>query len=213
MKRGNNMTYQQIFKDVKKYFIKANTSHFTQEFAFQFNIIGEGEGIFYAAYKNGVLAVEPYDYVDRDTIFEADGNTLKDIAAGKLEVIDAIKEGKLAVDGNHEAAKQIIFLCAEKKAIEKKEAKRAPAKKAAKPAAKEAAKPAVKEAPKAAAKEAPKSAVKEAPKAVVKEAPKPVVKEAVKPAVKEAPKPAAKPAAKEATKPAVKEAPKTDKKK
>ncbi|MDE6579955.1 MAG: SCP2 sterol-binding domain-containing protein, partial [Ruminiclostridium sp.] len=104
------MTYQQIFKDVKKYFAKANTSHFTREFAFQFNITGEGEGIFYAAYKNGVLEVEPYDYQDRDVIFEADGTTLKDIAAGKLEAIDAVKAGKLAIDGDHEAAKQLLFL-------------------------------------------------------------------------------------------------------
>lgn len=226
------MTYQQIFKDVRKYFIKANTSHFTQEFAFQFNITGEGEGIFYAAYKNGVLAVEPYDYVDRDTIFEADGKTLKDIAAGKLEVIDAIKEGKMAVDGNHEAAKQIMFLCAAKKADEKKDAKPA-AKKAEKPAAKKAEKPAAKAAPKSAVKTEAKPAAKEAPKANIKEAVKPAVKEAAKPVAKEAPKPAVKeapkavvkeavkpvvkeapkPAVKEAPKAAVKEAPKTDKKK
>ncbi len=182
------MTYQQIFKDVKKYFIKANTSHFTQEFAFQFNITGEGEGIFYAAFKNGVLSVEPYDYVDRDVIFEADGETLKDIASGKIEVIDAVKAGKLAIDGDHEAAKQLIFLSSTKKPAAKKET----AKTDEKPVAKKAA-------PKTAAKETAKPVAKEAPKAAVKETVKPVAKESSK-AAKETPK-------------AAKETPKTSSKK
>lgn len=169
------MTYQQIFKDVKKYFAKANTSHFTREFAFQFNITGEGEGIFYAAYKNGVLEIEPYDYQDRDVIFEADGATLKDIAAGKLEVIDAVKAGKLAIDGDHEAAKQLLFLVnaakktasdtkktasnakkAAPKAAEKKETAKTTAKKETKPAAESTAKAA--SAKKAAAKSNDKAA-------------------------------------------------------
>ncbi len=168
------MTYQQIFKDVKKYFAKANTSHFTREFAFQFNITGEGEGIFYAAYKNGVLEVEPYDYQDRDVIFEADGATLKDIAAGKLEAIDAVKAGKLAIDGDHEAAKQLLFLVntakktttakkaapkTEEKAAEKKEAKTA-VKKETKPAAKKETKTAVKKETKTEAKSTAKAPAK-----------------------------------------------------
>lgn len=187
------MTYQQIFKDVKKYFIKANTSHFTQEFAFQFNITGEGEGIFYAAYKNGVLAVEPYDYLDRDVIFETDGTTLREIAAGNLEIIDAVKAGKLAIDGNHEAAKQLLFLVnskktASKKAAPKSGAKKTEEKKAAAPVKKET-KTAVKDLPKADAKKTETVAKKA--KAAAKSAPKSADKE-VKPAVKEAPKAAAK---------------------
>lgn len=178
------MTYQQIFKDVKKYFAKANTSHFTREFAFQFNITGEGEGIFYAAYKNGVLEIEPYDYRDRDVIFEADGTTLKDIAAGKLEAIDAVKAGKLAIDGDHEAAKQLLYLVstaknaapakkasakAEEKPAEKKEtAKAVPAKKAAKPAVKKEAAPASKKEETTAAKKEAKPAAKKAAKTTTK---------------------------------------------
>ena len=51
------MTYEKIFSEVQKNFKKAKISNFTREFAFQFNITGDGEGIFYAAYKNGVLSV------------------------------------------------------------------------------------------------------------------------------------------------------------
>lgn len=141
------MTYEKIFKEVKKAFSKADTKSITEEFAFQFNITGEGEGIFYAAYKNGVLSVEPYDYLDRDVIFTADGDTFIAVANGKTEPIEAIKEGKLSVDGNHELAKQIMFLIAAKKPA----AKKADAKPAAekKTAAKEAAPAAAKTAAKA----------------------------------------------------------------
>ena len=116
------MTYEKIFSEIQKYFKKAKISDFTGEFAFQFNITGEGEGIFYTAYKNGVLSIEPYDYKDNDVIFTADGKTLTAIAAGKLEPIDAINNGKLFIDGNRELAKELMLLIDhEKKAAPKTE--------------------------------------------------------------------------------------------
>lgn len=128
------MTYEKIFSEVQKNFKKAKISNFTREFAFQFNITGDGEGIFYAAYKNGVLSVEPYDYQDRDVIFTADGKTITDIASGKLEPIDAINGGKLFVDGNQDIAKEIMLLINHrKKAADKPEAKTAATKAAAAP--------------------------------------------------------------------------------
>ena len=206
------MTYEKIFKEVKKVFSKADTKAITADFAFQFNITGEGEGIFYAAYKNGALSIEPYDYKDRDVIFTADGDTFIAIANGKTEPIEAIKAGKLYVDGNHELAKQIMFLIAAKKAAAKPAAKPAAKKAAAKPAAKKPAakKPAAKPAAPAAKPAAPAAkpaapAAKPAAPAVKPAAPaaKPSATE-VKPAA-----PAAKPAAPAA--PAAKPADKTKK--
>ena len=189
------MTYEKIFNDVKKAFSKADVKAFTGDFAFQFNITGEGEGIFYAAYKNGALSIEPYDYNDRDVIFAADGKTLVDIATGKTEPIEAIKAGKLSVDGNHELAKQLMFLIASKKPAAKKPAAK---KETAKPAAKTAAKPAAKAAAKPEAKPAKAAETKPAAKPAAKAA---ETKPAAKPAAKAAEtKPAAKPA--EAKKPA-----------
>ena len=132
------MTYEQIFSNVKKAFIKANTTNFTDDFAFQFNITGEGEGIFYACFKGGELSVEPYDYKDRDVIFTADGATFIAIAEGKLEPITAINDGKLFVDGNFELSKQLMGMLPVMKADAKTDKKvetktEAPA---AKPAAK-----------------------------------------------------------------------------
>lgn len=125
------MTYEKIFREVQKNFKKAKISNFTREFAFQFNITGDGEGIFYAAYKNGVLSVEPYDYQDRDVIFTADGKTITDIASGKLEPIDAIKGGKLFVDGNQDIAKEIMLLIDHRKNTADKSEAKTPATKAA----------------------------------------------------------------------------------
>ncbi|MBD5103656.1 MAG: SCP2 sterol-binding domain-containing protein [Ruminococcaceae bacterium] len=187
------MTYEKIFSEVQKNFKKAKISNFTREFAFQFNITGDGEGIFYAAYKNGVLSVEPYDYQDRDVIFTADGKTITDIASGKLEPIDAINGGKLFVDGNQDIAKEIMLLinhknkaadkpetkttatktaASTKKAVEKKTSAKAEtetksastAKSEAKPAAK-STKPEVKVEVKAEKKADEKSTAKAAPKA------------------------------------------------
>lgn len=160
------MTYEKIFKEVKKAFSKADTKAITEDFAFQFNITGEGEGIFYAAYKNGNLEVEPYDYIDRDVIFTADGDTFVAIATGKTEPIEAIKAGKLFVDGNHDLAKQIMFLIdTAKPAAPKKTAAKPDAKPAVKPAAKATAKPAEKPAAKTTAKADAKPAAKPAAKA------------------------------------------------
>ena len=170
------MTYEKMFGEVLKNFKKAKLTDFTENFAFQFNITGEGEGIFYAAFSNGVLAVEPYDYKDRDVIFETDSKTIIAIASGKMEPIEAIKSGKLSIDGNHELAKQLMFLinstkekttktAASKKTAEKKTAEKKTVEKKPAAAAKTAAKKETKTASKTTAKaSAAKTAAKSSPK-------------------------------------------------
>ena len=188
------MTYEKMFSEVLKNFKKAKLTDFTENFAFQFNITGEGEGIFYAAYKDGVLAVEPYDYKDRDVIFETDSKTIIAIASDKMEPIEAIKSGKLSIDGNHELAKQLMFLinnskektnkaAATKKTAGKKTAEKKPAEKKPATAAKTTEK---KETESAASKTAAAAATA-----------KPA---AAKPAAKSAPKTDSKPAAKKTKK-------------
>lgn len=175
------MTYEKIFSEVKKQFSKADVKKLTADFAFQFNITGEGEGIFYAAYKNGVLSVEPYDYKDRDAVFTADGATFTAIASGKLDAMEAIGAGKLYVDGNYELAQQLLLLIPAKKTAAKKAPAKKPAAKKAAPAKKT---PVKKAAPAAKAPEAKAAAKKPAEKAPVKAAPvaetKPVPKKTEK---------------------------------
>ena len=63
------MTYADFFSEIKGKFMEADISDITEHLAYQFNITGEGEGIFYVEAKDGKLFVEPYEYFDRDAMF------------------------------------------------------------------------------------------------------------------------------------------------
>lgn len=191
---ATKVTYDKIFSDLKKAILKADVKKLEGQFAFQFVIEGEGSGIFYAAFQNGVLSVEPYDYEDNTATFVATADTFKNLLAGKVTPAEAIASGALKVEGAADSSADIFTFIA---------AKKAPAAKA--PAAKkEAAKPA--KAEKAAAPKAAKAVKAEAPaaeaKAEVKAEEKPAKKTSGrKPA---AAKPAAEKKAPAAKKPAKK---------
>lgn len=105
------MTYADMFSKVKGLFMESDVSDISEHLAFQFNITGEAEGIFYAEVKDGVLAVEPYEYFDRDTIFICSAETLFKLEEGRIDPILAFTTGKLKVEGNIDKAlrlKQII---------------------------------------------------------------------------------------------------------
>ena len=78
------MTYADMFSKVKGLFMESDVSDISEHLAFQFNITGEAEGIFYAEVKDGVLAVEPYEYFDRDAIFICSAETLLPIGMSCL---------------------------------------------------------------------------------------------------------------------------------
>ena len=110
-RRGGKMTYEEFFAEVKEQFQKADVSNVTEHLAYQFNITGEGEGIFYVEAKDGKLFVEPYEYFDRDAMFTCTAETLLKIAEGKTDPIWAVTTQKLKVEGSIEKAlrlKEII---------------------------------------------------------------------------------------------------------
>ena len=51
------MTYADFFAEVKARLMGADVSDIGEHLAFQFNIVGEGEGIFYVEVKDGQLYV------------------------------------------------------------------------------------------------------------------------------------------------------------
>lgn len=211
------MTFNKNFTDLKKMILKADAKKLEGQFAFQFSIEGDGEGVFYFELKDGALFVEPYTYDNCTATFKATAATFKALLGGKVSAADAIAKGDLKVEGNAQSCADIFNIYMKKtpakketKAPAKKEAKapaKAPAKKEAKPAAKAPAKKEAKPAAKPAVKkEAPKAEVK----TEVKPAPKTEVKAEVKTEAKAAPKAEAKPAVKTAPK-AAKKAKKTRK--
>ena len=173
------MTYEKIFADVQKALAKADTKKFGGEFAFQFNIIGEGEGAFYVAYKNGAVDIQPYDYKENTASVNMSGADLVALAKGTLSLGKAISDGLIEIYGDgteldnlFTAKKQTVT---KTKAVkeEKKPVKKAEPKKEVKAEVKPAA-------PKAEVKaEAPKTEVKAVePKAEVKAEVKPAAPKA-----------------------------------
>ena len=108
------MTYADFFSEVKSKFMEADVSDITEHLAYQFNIVGEAEGIFYVEVKEGKLYVEPYEYYDRDAMFTCKAETLKKIAAGKLDPVAAFTLQKLKVEGDIGKALKLKDLVAAK---------------------------------------------------------------------------------------------------
>lgn len=98
------MTYEEIFEKTKEIVLSHNTEGLNNNIAVQINIVGEGEGIFYIALKDGVVFIEPYTYNDNDCIFIITGKDLIKICEGKLSPIKAFTIGKLKIKGSIEKA-------------------------------------------------------------------------------------------------------------
>lgn len=122
-KRRKDMKYAEFFSMIKGEFMGADVSDVQEHLAYQFNIIGEAEGIFYVEVKDGKLYVEPYEYFDRDAIFICDADTLMKIADGKLDPILAVTLQKLRVEGNIDKALKFKELVDKKKGSKKKKGK------------------------------------------------------------------------------------------
>ena len=109
------MTYADLFAEIKGKFLEADISDVQEHLAFQFNIVGEGSGIFYVEAKEGKLYIEPYEYYDRDAMFTATGEIIIKIAEGKLDPVMAFTMQKLKVEGNIEKALKLKELIDRKK--------------------------------------------------------------------------------------------------
>ena len=94
------MTYEEIVAKVRSLFSGADVSAIKEHLAYQFNIVGEGEGAFYVEVKDGQLFIEPYEYFDRDAIFICTSDVLFKMISGKLDPVAAFTVGKLKVEGD-----------------------------------------------------------------------------------------------------------------
>ena len=118
------MTYAEFFYEIKNRFMGADLSDIKEHLAFQFNIEDEeAGGIFYVEVKDGELAVEPYEYYDRDAMFTATPDTFLKIAEGKIDPIWAFTVQKLKVEGNIDKALRLKDIIEIKQKQMKKEKK------------------------------------------------------------------------------------------
>ena len=109
------MTYAEYFSNVKTEFMDADVSDIQEHLAFQFNVTGDGSGIFYVEVKDGKLYVEPYEYYDRDAMFTASAKTFQAILDGKMDPVMAFTLQKLKVEGNFDKALKMNELIKRKK--------------------------------------------------------------------------------------------------
>lgn len=112
------MTYADMFSKVKGMLMDADVSDIHEHLAYQFNITGEAEGIFYAEVKDEKLFVEPYEYFDRDAMFTCTAETLFKIAEGKTDPVLAFTLGRLKVEGNIDKALRLKDLINSKRKVD-----------------------------------------------------------------------------------------------
>ena len=103
------MTYESIVEAERNKFYDIDVSSVPGTLAFQINIEGKSvNGIFYIEIKDGKVHVEPYEYYDRNAILIMNGTNFIKLINGKLDPIVAFTTGKLKVEGDINAALEII---------------------------------------------------------------------------------------------------------
>ena len=99
-----NMKYEDIIEKMREKIAKKDVTCIKNHLAYQFNITGEGEGVFYLEVSEGKAHVEPYDYHDRDACFICSAKVLFDMMEGMADPVDAFTKGELQVEGDLEKA-------------------------------------------------------------------------------------------------------------
>lgn len=101
------MTYESVVQSTRKRFLNTDVSSVQGTLAFQINLVGKVEGIFYIEIKDGRVNVEPYEYYDRNAILIMNGTNLIKLINGKLDPVIAFTTGKLKVEGDIGAALEL----------------------------------------------------------------------------------------------------------
>ena len=103
------MTYEAIVEAARDKFCDIDVSDVQGVRAFQINIEGKTvNGIFYIEIKDGKVNVEPYEYYDRNAIITVNPTNFIKLINGKLDPVAAFTSGKLSVDGDVNAALEMI---------------------------------------------------------------------------------------------------------
>lgn len=92
--------FETNFKEIKEYVEKIDVSNL-DDFAFQFDIVGEGSGTFYIELKDGKLSIQPYDYHDRTALVIVSQDDLISILSGKNDFIEKLRENRLKIANNY----------------------------------------------------------------------------------------------------------------
>ena len=116
------MSYEEIISFARANLKKTVSKNSAENTAVEFNIYGEGEGAFYIEIKDGKIALEPYEYYDRDAKIIITANELEKIIKREKTPEESFSEGTLTVEGNIDKDREIlnVFKAPVKKAAPKK---------------------------------------------------------------------------------------------
>lgn len=104
-------SFLDIFSELQKYVLQIDKECFKEisHFAFQFEICGEGEGIFYIEYTDNNLYIKPYDYRDYTACFQATADIYIRLFSGKLTISSAIQYGEInVINRSEDSLKNVI---------------------------------------------------------------------------------------------------------
>lgn len=94
------MNYETIVNKMKEYYSSVCTDSVKGHLAVQFNVTGDGYGIFYLEHTDNLLKVEPYDYYDHDLCITANSSIFLRIAEHTLTFEQASESGLCSVIGH-----------------------------------------------------------------------------------------------------------------
>ncbi len=104
------MSFDKLFRTFKETFMRADVSEFDDKVTFEFQVNGEGEGVFSVEIVDGDIIIEPTENVERDALLIASGNTIWEICQGNLDPMLAFAVGRMKIVGNIQKAKLICKL-------------------------------------------------------------------------------------------------------
>ena len=103
------LTYEQVVDAARNRFSDVDVSAVNGVRAFQINLEGRGaNGIFYIEIKDGKVNIEPYEYYDRNAVFHISAANFIKLLDGKLDPVLAFTLGKVKIDGDINAALEMI---------------------------------------------------------------------------------------------------------
>ena len=114
------MDYVTAFGKLRTEIEKADTKKLQGNFAIQVTMTdNDCHGIFYISFFDGVLAVEPFDYVDNTAAITLTKLSLLNLLSGKSKADKLAENGKLQVTGNFDVVKMLFEAMPEKKIVKK----------------------------------------------------------------------------------------------
>lgn len=95
------MTFEQVLQKLRTKMANADTSAIQGKLAIQVDLTGKNSaGTLYIEVKDGVLSIEPYEYIDKDALFTVSSDAFLKIVNGKMDPVGAYERGTLKIDGN-----------------------------------------------------------------------------------------------------------------